>query len=132
MKKIFITVVIITGIFVAASSFVQPGLQESIKRGKEVYATHCQSCHFEKGEGMDGVYPPMAKNTNLKDAKKNIKFILNGQSGEITVNGKKYNSIMNPMNYLSDQEIADVLNYVRNSFGNKYPAITPAQVKAGR
>ena len=48
------------------------------------------------------------------------------------VYGKKYNAIMNPMNYLDDKEIADVLNYVRNSWGNKYPIVTPAQVKAER
>ena len=46
--------------------------------------------------------------------------------------GKKYNAIMNPMNYLDDQQIADVLNYIRNSWGNKYPYISPAQVKTER
>ena len=107
-------------------------LQESMKRGKEVYLLHCQNCHMENGQGMEGVNPPVAKTTYLKDAKKNIGIILNGQSGEITVNGKKYNAIMNPMNYLDDEQVADVLNYIRNSWGNKYPIVTPAQVKAER
>lgn len=107
-------------------------LQESMKRGKEVYTLYCQNCHMENGEGTEGVNPPLAKTTYLKDIKKNIGYILNGQTGEITVNGKKYNAIMNPLNYLDDQQIADVLNYVRNSWGNKYPAVTPAQVKAER
>jgi len=107
-------------------------LQESMKRGKEVYALYCQNCHMENGQGMEGVNPPLAKTVYLKDAKKNIGIILNGQTGEVVVNGKKYNAIMNPLNYLDDKQIADVLNYVRNSWGNKYPIVTPAQVKAVR
>lgn len=110
----------------------QQDLKESIKRGKEVYTLYCQNCHMENGEGLEGVNPPLAKTTYLKDTKKNIGIILNGQSGEVTVNGKKYNAMMLPLNYLGDQQIADVLNYVRNSWGNKYPAVTPAQVKAER
>jgi mono/diheme cytochrome c family protein len=125
-----------TALFIPATFFVfmtaDQNLQESIKRGKEIYTLHCQNCHMENGQGMEGVNPPLAKTTYLKDAKKNIGIILNGQTGEITVNGKKYNALMLPMNYLSDTEVADVLNYVRNSWGNKYPAITPAQVKAER
>lgn len=107
-------------------------LQESMKRGKEVYALHCQNCHMENGEGTEGINPPLANTTYLKDTKKNIGIILNGQTGEVIVNGKKYNAIMNPMNYLEDKEIADVLNYIRNSWGNKYPIVTPAQVKTER
>ena len=107
-------------------------LQESMKRGKEVYALHCQNCHMENGQGMEGVNPPLAKTTYLKDTKKNIGIILNGQTGEVTVNGKKYNAIMNPMNYLDDKQIADVLNYIRNSWGNKYPIVMPALVKTER
>ena len=107
-------------------------LQESMKRGKEVYTLYCQNCHMENGQGMEGVNPPLAKTVYLKDTKKNIGIILNGQTGEVVVNGKKYNAIMNPLNYLDDKQIADVLNYVRNSWGNKYPTVTPAQVKAER
>ena len=87
---------------------------------------------MENGQGVEGVNPPLAKTTYLKDTKKNIGYILNGQTGEITVNGKKYNAIMNPLNFLDDKQIADVLNYVRNSWGNKYPIVTPAQVKTER
>lgn len=87
---------------------------------------------MENGQGMEGVNPPVAKTTYLKDTKKNIGIILNGQTGEVVVNGKKYNAIMNPLNYLDDKEIADVLNYIRNSWGNKYPIVTPAQVKTER
>lgn len=130
--KTIIAAALTISIFVSGSAFFQQDLQESMKRGKEIYTLHCQSCHMENGEGTEGINPPVAKTTYLKDTKKVINIILNGQSGEITVNGKKYNAFMNPMNYLSDREIADVLNYIRNSWGNKYPVITPSQVKTER
>jgi nitrite reductase (NO-forming) len=132
MKKTFL----LTAFFIPATFFAfvtqDKNLQESMKRGKEVYTLYCQNCHMENGQGMEGVNPPVAKTTYLKDTKKNIGIILNGQTGEITVNGKKYNAIMNPLNYLDDKQIADVLNYIRNSWGNKYPIVTPAQVKTER
>ena len=128
--------ILLAGIFIPAifltSKFQDKNLQESMKRGKEVYTLYCQNCHMENGQGMEGVNPPLAKTTYLKDAKKNIGIILNGQTGEVVVNGKKYNAIMNPLNYLDDKQIADVLNYVRNSWGNKYPIVTPAHVKTER
>ena len=128
--------ILLSAFFIPATFFVfisqDKNLQESMKRGKEVYTLHCQNCHMENGQGMEGVNPPLAKTTYLKDTKKNIDIILNGQTGEVVVNGKKYNAIMNPLNYLDDKQVADVLNYVRNSWGNKYPIVTPAQVKAER
>ncbi|TMI96671.1 MAG: cytochrome c [Bacteroidetes bacterium] len=132
MRKTLLLTGIFTPMIFLAFKFQDKNLQESMKRGKEVYMIHCQNCHMENGQGMEGVNPPLAKTAYLKDAKKNIGYILNGQTGEITVNGKKYNAIMNPLNYLDDIQIADVLNYVRNSWGNKYPIVTPAQVKAER
>jgi nitrite reductase (NO-forming) len=87
---------------------------------------------MEKGEGLEGVYPPLAKTNYLKDTKKLIEIVLKGQSGEIMVNGKKYNTDMPAQAYLTDEQIADVLTYVRSSWGNKYPAVKPTQVKAQR
>lgn len=83
------------------------------------------------GKGMEKVYPPIAKSDFLKRPSKDlINNILNGQSGEIKVNGHVYNTLMPAQNYLTDEQIADVLNYINNSWGNKKPvAFTPAQVK---
>jgi mono/diheme cytochrome c family protein len=130
MFKTLFVIAIISFVSLSAITSKENNLQTG--NGKEIYALHCQSCHMEKGEGMEGVYPPLAKTSYLKDVKKNIKIILEGQSGEITVNGKKYNSNMPAQPYLTDKEIADVLTYVRSSWGNKYPAVKPAQVKAER
>ena len=71
------------------------------------------------GEGVKGVFPPLAKSDYLfKNREASIRGIKFGQSGEIIVNGIKYNGVMAPMG-LSDDEIADVMNYITNSWGNK-------------
>jgi mono/diheme cytochrome c family protein len=107
-------------------------LKASIARGKDVYTTYCISCHMEQGEGLESVYPPLAKSDYLMaDKKRSIQQIIKGASGEMKVKGVIYNSEM-PAVDITDQEVSDVLNYVRNSFGNKGDAITPEQVKAAR
>ncbi|HZB11713.1 MAG TPA: cytochrome c, partial [Chryseolinea sp.] len=107
-------------------------LKASIERGKEVYDINCTSCHMEKGEGLEGAFPPLAKSDYLMaDKARSIKQILNGASGEMVVNGKTYNGEMPAMD-LTDEQVSDVLNYVRNSWGNKGAAVTPAEVKAQR
>jgi len=125
---------IINGLFILGSWFFQSGTAKSIERGKEVYASYCQNCHMEDGKGTPDVFPPVAKADYVKrPAKELIKIILEGQSGEIVVNKTTYNGMMPAQSYLTDEQIADVLNYVRNSWGNKIPGtITPAQVKALR
>jgi len=108
-------------------------LKASIERGKDVYTAQCMSCHMEQGEGLENVYPPLAKSDYLMaDKKRSIDQTLHGLTGEIKVNGKTYDGVMNAFDMLSDAEVSDVLNYVRNSFGNKGAAVTPEEVKAHR
>ncbi|ULQ54352.1 c-type cytochrome [Flavihumibacter fluvii] len=123
-----------TAIAIMASSFSQDPKAASIKRGQEVYANNCQSCHMEKGEGVEDSYPPLAKSDYLmKDPKKAIAITLKGQDEAITVNGKSYEMYMPAQEYLTDEQIADVVNYISNSWGNSYKTlITPALVKAAR
>jgi len=132
IKKVLIVAVLITCSYwmvVAQSS----SLAQSIKRGQEVFNATCKNCHMENGQGQTGVYPPLAKSDFLaKDAKRAIGIVMNGLNGEITVNGKVYNLDMPAQTQLTDQQVTDVLNYVRNTWGNKGKGITPAQVKALR
>jgi nitrite reductase (NO-forming) len=122
-------------LFISLMSFLPTqkfDLKASIERGKEVYNTQCITCHMEKGEGIEGVFPPVAKSDYLMaDKNRSIIQILEGASGEMTVNGKTYNGEM-PAIDLTDEQVSDVLNYVRNSWGNKGEAVTPAEVKAQR
>jgi mono/diheme cytochrome c family protein len=110
----------------------QDTLKESMKRGEDIYLSNCASCHMQQGEGLEGVYPPLAKTAYLKNQKRAIGIILNGQEGEINVNGKTYNTPMAPFGHFTDQQVADVLNYISNNWGNKYPQVKPAHVKALR
>jgi len=134
MIKVLAISLIIPGIFLLSGFVPDQTLGESIKRGKEVYTLYCQSCHMEDGKGTPDINPPVAKADYVKKpAKTLIGVVLDGQSGEVVVNGKKYNAIMAPQPYLTDEQIADVLNYIRNSWGNKISGtITPATVKALR
>jgi mono/diheme cytochrome c family protein len=107
-------------------------LKASMARGKEVYISYCISCHMEQGEGADGFYPPLAKADYLMaDKKRSILQVLNGATGEMRVNGYTYNETMSGFD-LTDQEVSDVLNYVRNSFGNIGEVVKPEEVKAVR
>ncbi|MEO6548693.1 MAG: cytochrome c [Ferruginibacter sp.] len=107
-------------------------LQQSMKRGESVYTANCASCHMPAGEGVEGAFPPLAATAYLKNQQRAIGIVLNGQEGELTVNGKQYNVPMAALGHLSDKEVADVLNFVSNSWGNKNAIIKPAQVKAER
>ncbi|MEO0899542.1 MAG: cytochrome c [Bacteroidota bacterium] len=102
--------------------------------GKKVYNQICLACHQANGKGLPGLYPPLTQTKWVSGDKETlIKTILNGMNGEIEVLGEKYNQVMTPYkDVLSDQQIADVLSYVRSSFGNDYSAITPAEVAAAR
>jgi len=108
--------------------FQSDDLKASVERGKTVYENNCMSCHQEDGAGVEGAFPPLAQTGNLKDKGKLVKIVLNGLSGPITVKGQQYDTEMSGIS-LSDEEVADVLNYVRNSWGNKEPVIKVAEVK---
>ena len=101
-----------------------------IAKGKGVYMQTCFVCHQPNGEGIPGQIPPLAKSDYLMaDKPRSIQGVLVGQSGEMTVNGKKYNGTMVPLNYLSDEDIANVLTYVRNSWDNAGDAVSAAEVR---
>ena len=104
---------------------------ESIKRGKEVYADMCISCHMANGEGLPKIYPPLAKSDYLMEKREaSISAIKYGLKGKIVVNGITYKNMMSKLGLLDD-EVADVMNYITNSWGNKNAKmITIEEVKA--
>lgn len=125
---------IILAIGLASSTLPDQDLKESVKRGKEVYTTYCQNCHMEDGNGVADLNPPLAKSDYLKKPTKTlVGILLEGQSGDVIVNGKRYTGAMPAMDYLTDIQVADVLNFCKNSWGNKIPGVvTPGAVKAQR
>ena len=117
------------GIKIGQVESEQTPLEASKKRGKLVYDDFCAQCHMPDGKGVAGAFPPLAGSDWLTEQRQaSIHAIKYGQQGEITVNGETYNGVMTSMG-LSDEEVADVLNYVMNSWGNsqKEP-VTPTEV----
>ncbi len=104
-------------------------LKESIKRGADIYNDFCVTCHLPNGEGVENTFPPLAKaDYLLKNREESIRGVKFGQQGEIVVNGVTYNNTMPAMG-LDDEEIADVMNYILNSWGNKgKDIVTPEEV----
>lgn len=102
-------------------------------RGKQVYLEQCLACHQADAGGVENMNPPLIKTKQiLGDKTTLVKIVLNGLTGDLEVNGENYHNVMAPHSDLTDQQISDVLTYVRNSFGNKATAVTPAEVKAIR
>ena len=96
----------------------EKSLLKKLKDGKQVYMNTCFACHQAEGQGIPNAFPPLAKSDYLNaDVERAIGVVLNGLTGEITVNGKKYNSVMTRQT-LTDEEVADVMTYVYNSWGN--------------
>ena len=103
-----------------------------IAAGERVYMANCAACHQPTGQGLDVVFPPLAKSDYLMaDKMRAIDVVLHGLQGKITVNGKTYESVM-PAQLLNDHDIANVLTFVRNSWGNEGDACTPQEVARRR
>jgi mono/diheme cytochrome c family protein len=117
--------------FLAAAAVAAPDA-ETMKRGAAAYAKGaCIACHQPTGMGLPPVFPPLAgsewvaKSTSIA-----IRNILHGMQGPITVKGVPYNSMMPAVTTLSEKEIADVVTFVSNSWGNTGPTVTEDEVKA--
>lgn len=104
-----------------------------MERGKTVYTAICLACHQVDGSGVPHLNPPLTPNEWVAGPKPRlIQLVLNGSQGKVEIDGDTWSNAMPAMGHLTDQQIADVLTYVRNSFGNKAAAVTPAEVKAQR
>ncbi len=98
-----------------------------------IYTTYCLPCHQANGQGQEDIYPPLAgsewvngKNENL------IRVILFGKQGEMQVNNRMYNQTMPAHYFLSDEQLAHVISYIRTSFGNKGNKVNATEITAVR
>jgi len=100
-----------------------------IESGKALFLGTCSTCHQMDGQGIPKVFPPLAKSDYLMaDKKRSIEVLLNGLSGKVIVNGQEYASVMPPMSHMADDELANILTYVRNAFGNSGDAVSVQEV----
>ncbi|MGJ8678430.1 MAG: c-type cytochrome [Akkermansiaceae bacterium] len=111
-----------------------PTLADQMKTGKKIYTSVCSSCHQPEGQGMPGVFPPLAGSDWLQKDKRLLSaIILHGLTGEIMVNGTAYNGNMPPWGeQLDDAKLAAVLTYIRSEWGDKKAAVEPSTVSAVR
>jgi nitrite reductase (NO-forming) len=109
------------------------GADTQYAKGKSVFLQTCFACHQPNGQGLPNVFPPLAGSDYLMaDKQRSIAIVLRGCNGEVSVNGKKYVSSMPALSVLSDKQIADVLSYVRNSWGNSGQAVSAEEVRTVR
>ncbi len=135
MKKyqIFVMLFFVTTLIATGQEKVEKDavFTKSIEEGQFIYEDFCMNCHLPNGKGVEKTFPPLAKSDYLMNNRSlSIKAIKFGQKGEIIVNGEKYNNVMTPLG-LSDQEIADVMNYITTSWGNtNKKMVTKTEVSA--
>ncbi len=111
---------------------VATSVAERIDLGRNIYTQSCFACHQANGEGVVGIFPPLATSDYLNaNVDRSIDVVIQGLSGEITVNGEKYNNVM-PAQHLTDEQVANVLTYIYSNWGNKAQEITPAMVRKRR
>lgn len=105
----------------------------SINRGKLVYASYCLTCHQADGGGVPNLNPPLIQTSYVLGSKDRlINVVLNGFAEHVDIDGEFYSNNMPPFNALKDQQIADVLTYIRNNFDNKASAVSTAEVQKVR
>ncbi len=104
--------------------------QDFMQKGEKVYNRVCLVCHQSDGSGVPMMYPPVIESSYISgNTDSLIVLILEGMSGPVVVKGEQYNSIMPPQkDVLDDKEIADLINFLRNSYGNSGEPVNPEQV----
>jgi nitrite reductase (NO-forming) len=106
---------------------------EQIAAGKQLFTGTCSVCHQANGEGLPNVFPPLAKSDYLAaDPKRAMTIVTHGLTGKIKVNGHEYDSVMPPMAQLTDDEVANILTYVLNSWDNPGGQISKEEVAKAR
>jgi mono/diheme cytochrome c family protein len=101
--------------------------------GEKVYSTYCASCHQRNGKGDGNRFPPLAGSEWVSgDKKRLMKVVLNGLNEKIEVSGKPYNSLMPAHSFLNDQDLAEVLTFIRTKFGNNSTGVSASEVKSFR
>ena len=113
---------------------VMPPAPAQMADGEKLYRRACIACHEADGSGAPRIYPPLPGNANLQsaDPTSTLRITLDGAQTVTTPRAPNTGSMPAYAKQLSDQQIADVTNYIRNSWGNAAPLVTPAQVAKAR
>ena len=133
LKKSFLSLAVFVFSFIAfgqAKPAAASSKAASLENGAKVYKMFCLACHQADAGGVPHLNPPLIKTPFvLGDKKQLIKIVIKGKTDAVTIDGEVYTNPMPPQVQLNDQQVADVLSYVRNNFGNKASMVTLAEVK---
>lgn len=128
IKSMWILTITSLTMIISSQSFAIE-TSDSFIEGKKIYEKNCLACHQANGQGMKGVFPPLAGSDYLMaDKQRAISIPLKGLQGKITVNGDNYNSVMPAFTNLKDDEIAHIMTYVMNAWGNQGELVTADEV----
>ena len=117
--KLFVGIIGLFIIYEGTWLYQKKPLEQSIADGKEIYNDFCVQCNLDNGEGVSGVFPPLAKSDYLlNNIEMSIRALKYGLSGTIVVNGEEYDGVMQNQG-LDNLEIADVMNFILNNWGNE-------------
>ena len=117
--RLFVGIIGLFIIYEGTWLYQKKPLEQSIADGKEIYNDFCVQCHLDNGEGVSGVFPPLAKSDYLlNNIEMSIRGLKYGLSGTIVVNGEEYDGVMQNQG-LDNLEIADVMNFILNNWGNE-------------
>ncbi len=117
--KLFVGIISLFIIYEGTWLYQKKPLEQSIADGKEIYNDFCVQCHLDNGEGVSGVFPPLANSDYLlNNIEMSIRGLKYGLSGPIVVNGEEYDGVMQNQG-LDNLEIADVMNFILNNWGNE-------------
>ncbi|HVD97663.1 MAG TPA: cytochrome c [Cytophagaceae bacterium] len=112
---------------------ITKGYAQTVSPGKKVYDNNCLTCHQADGSGVPGMNPPLSNVSWVTgDKQKLIQIVLNGLTTPLEIDDEVYHNPMPAHKHLTDREVADVLTYIRSSFGNKASAVTVEEVKKVR
>lgn len=97
--------------------------------GADIFAKYCATCHQADGAGVEGAFPPL-RQTEWTEGDKGrlVRLVLYGMQGPIEIGGTDYNNVMTPHGFLTDEQVAAVLTFVRSNFGNDADAVTADEV----
>ena len=107
---------------------------QNLAHGKKLFETRCLVCHQADGGGVPNMNPPLDGSSNVvgNDIARLVRIVKGGYSEKIPLDGFYYNNVMTPNPDFKDQDIADVLTYIRTSWSNKASKITLTQVQAAK
>lgn len=129
-------IIVLSSAFVSksATNTVQPTIKASMDRGKTIYLQRCMACHQVDGSGVPRMNPPLDGASTVKgnDKLKLVRIVIKGMTDRVEIDGEYYDNNMSANPDLTDMQIADVLTYIRNSWGNKASPVTVPEVKAAR